>query len=55
VKLVQDTIRKEIVEKEKEKESSMAEQMKMLTSNLAKATNKKVSIIVLFFLVFFVS
>jgi hypothetical protein len=51
VKLLQETMRKEILEKEKEKESFIAENMKKLTSSLAKATNKNVSLIILFFLV----
>ena len=50
VKLMQETMRKEIMEKEKEKESFIAESMKKLTSNLAKETNKKVSRIMLLFL-----
>jgi hypothetical protein len=48
VKLLQETMRKEIEEKEKEKESCIAENMKMLTSTLAKATNKNVSRSLLF-------
>ena len=51
VKLRQETMRKEILEKEKEKESFIAENMKNLTSRLAKATNKNVSLIILFVLI----
>lgn len=43
VKMVQQTIRKEVDEFQKAKESVIAENMKKLTNTLAKGTKKNVS------------